>query len=153
MGQAQGMQGIEVYNRQRRVRVPLEWLRQSAATALRFCRRQCRDGGFALHGIPEVEVSLVSDRTIARVHRDFLAVPGATDVITFAHGELVVSADTALANSWEHRTALGSELLLYMIHGMLHLNGFTDELPAEARRMRRVQERILGRCLRMHPPA
>ncbi len=52
--------------------------------------------------LDEVEVSVVSDRVIARVHRHFLEVPGATDVITFAHGEIVLSATTAARQAREN---------------------------------------------------
>ncbi len=144
---------IHVYNRQRRVKIPLPWLRSAATTALPRCIAKSRDGQGALAKLSEVEVSVVSDRTIARVHLDFLGIPGPTDVITFEHGELVISADTAKANALEHGTSLGSELLLYIIHGMLHLNGFTDEQRTEARRMHQVQDRILGECLLSAPPS
>ena len=153
MGHAHQMPSILVYNRQRRVKIPLPWLRHAATTALPRCIPHSRDGRGSLAQISEVEVSVVSDRTIAQVHLDFLGIPGPTDVITFEHGELVVSADTAQSNALEHGTSLEAELLLYIIHGMLHLNGFTDEQRAEARRMHRVQDRILGECLLAAPPS
>jgi probable rRNA maturation factor len=146
------MTSIHVYNRQRRVQIPILWLQQAAKTGLDLCLEHSRDGRYALRDLSEIEVSVVSDRTIAKVHRDFLQVPGATDVITFEHGELVISADTAEANAAEQGTGLREELLLYIIHGMLHLNGFTDEQAAESRRMQRVQEKLLKLCLRVHPP-
>jgi rRNA maturation RNase YbeY len=39
------------------------------------------------------------------------------------------------------------ELQLYIIHGLLHLHGFDDRTPAEARKMQRTQERILHSVL------
>ncbi len=145
------MESVQIYNRQRRLSVNREWLQAAAAVALKFCQDESADGRFALRALPEVEVSLVSDRTIAKVHRDFLQIPGATDVITFEHGEILVSVETALANGAENGLRLEEELLLYTIHGMLHLNGFEDEAPADAARMHRVQERILRRCLKHLP--
>jgi rRNA maturation RNase YbeY len=38
------------------------------------------------------------------------------------------------------------ELQLYIVHGLLHLHGFGDRTPAEARKMRRTQEKILRDC-------
>ena len=129
-------------NRQRRVRFDVEWLRQFAAMALAECVRHSGDGFFALKGLPGVEVAVVSDAVIAGVHRKFMNVPGATDVITFEHGELVLSADTAKRCAAEHGHGIVEELALYVVHGLLHLNGFDDLEPKARARMHRVQNRI-----------
>ena len=129
-------------NRQRRVRFDVEWLRQFAAMALGECVRHSGDGLFALKGLPGVEVAVVSDAVIADVHRKFMDVPGATDVITFDHGELVLSADTAKRYAAEHGHEVAEELALYVVHGLLHLNGFDDLEPKARARMHRVQNRV-----------
>ena len=74
-------------------------------------------------------------------------IPGATDVITFDHGEIVISAETALENSRIHGKTLEEELALYMIHGLLHLKGFDDKESGAAAEMDREQQRILAQCL------
>jgi probable rRNA maturation factor len=71
-----------------------------------------------------------------------MGVPGATDVITFDYGEIVVSADTAKRCATEHGHGVREELGLYIIHGLLHLNGYDDLEPRPRARMHRVQERI-----------
>ena len=133
---------IILSNRQRRVRFDVEWLRQFAAMALAECMRHSGDGLFALKGLPGVEVAVVSDAVIAGVHRKFMNVPGATDVITFDHGELVLSADTAKRYAAEHGHGVVEELALYVVHGLLHLNGFDDREPKARARMHRVQNRV-----------
>jgi len=55
----------------------------------------------ALTQIQEVEVSLVDDVTIADVHLRFMDIPGATDVITFDHGEIHISVETARQQAME----------------------------------------------------
>jgi probable rRNA maturation factor len=142
---------IHVQNRQRKVPVDLAWLREFAAVALGECLPHCADGRFALRELPEVEVAVVSDRTIARVHRDFMQIPGATDVITFEHGEIVVSAETARSCAAEHGHSTGQELGLYIVHGLLHLNGFDDRSAADRARMHGVQDRVMEACLRRVP--
>ncbi len=142
---------ISVYNRQRRVRFPLAWLRRVAEEALGLCLGESADGRFALAQLGEVEVSVVSDAVIARVHKEFMGIEGATDVITFDHGEIVVSAETAVANAGEFGGAVEEELALYVVHGLLHLNGFTDDRAAQARKMDRVQQRLLRVCLEKNP--
>lgn len=140
-GQPRAVQMI-LSNRQRRVRFDVEWLRQFAALALAECVRHSGDGLFALKGLPGVEVAVVSDAVIADVHRKFMNVPGATDVITFDHGELVLSADTAKRCAAEHGHGIVEELALYVVHGLLHLNGFDDLEPKARARMHRVQNRV-----------
>ena len=142
---------ISLYNRQRKVPIPLAWLGQLAELALSECLPHRESPSAPLPELQEVEVSFVSDATIAKVHRDFMNIPGATDVITFDHGEIVISTETARANAIEFGRTLDEELALYVIHGLLHLNGFEDKEPAKAARMHRLQEEILAKCLGILP--
>jgi probable rRNA maturation factor len=138
---------INVQNRQRSVRLRLPWLRRLAALALEKCQEDSGDGQFALQQLAEVEVAIVSDRVIADVHVRFMKIPGPTDVITFDHGEIVVSAETAASQAAQFGHTVDQELALYIIHGLLHLNGYDDRSEGDASRMRRAQERILQACL------
>jgi probable rRNA maturation factor len=143
--------GIEVQNRQRAVRVRLPWLRKLAPMALEICREHSADGRFTLRELEEVEVTIVSDRVIADVHQRFMDIPGATDVITFEHGEIVTSAETAAAYAAQYGHSIDRELGLYIIHGLLHLNGYDDLTRSDAALMRRTQQRILQACLARLP--
>jgi len=138
---------LNLYNRQRKVRFAFDWLQRLAPIALEECLPVVGKHAAPLADLPEVEVTFVSDATIDEVHRRFMNIPGATDVITFDHGEIVISTETALAHSHTYGRKLEEELALYIIHGLLHLNGFDDHEPADARAMHREQERILARCL------
>jgi probable rRNA maturation factor len=142
---------ISLHNRQRAVRLDLPWLRRFAAIALPECAEVSADGRWALRGIAEVEVALVSDRVIDRVHREFMGIAGATDVITFRHGEIVISAETARARAPEFGHAAEEEIALYTVHGLLHLNGFEDAASRDAARMRKAQDRIWRACLQRLP--
>ncbi len=138
---------IFVMNKQRKVRFDLAWLRRAADSALAECVLHSGDENFSLQKLLLVDVAVVSDATIARVHVEFMAIPGPTDVITFDHGEIVVSAETALACAKEHHHSVEHELALYIIHGLLHLNGFDDTTPAAKKKMFRVQERVWQRVM------
>jgi probable rRNA maturation factor len=133
---------MTLVNRQRRVHFDVKRLRTFAELALVECMHHSGDGLFELKQAHVVEVAVVSDSVIARVHEQFMGVPGATDVITFDHGEIVVSADTAKTCAKEHGHDVIDELGLYIVHGLLHLNGFDDRDPRSRARMHRVQERI-----------
>lgn len=96
-----------------------------------------------LPGLMEVEVSFVTDEAIAKVHAEFLDDPTPTDVITFAHGEILISTETAIRQAADHGQAQEREVALYLIHGLLHLNGHEDESEAGFLMMKRLQEGIL----------
>jgi probable rRNA maturation factor len=142
-----GRRAIQVFNRQRGERIDLGWLRRFAPLALAECEAEGIAPGVPLEGLREIEVTLVSDKTIAGVHRQFMNVPGATDVITFEHGEIVIGARTAAGYAREHGQLLEHEIGLYIIHGILHLNGHDDLAEPAASRMKEAQARILERVL------
>lgn len=98
----------------------------------------------------EVSIAVVDDAAIHRVNRDFLGHDYPTDVVSFAlghesraiDGELVVSAETAVREAVSHGWSAEDELLLYVVHGVLHLCGY-DDLTDEARPIMRNRERQL----------
>jgi len=85
------------------------------------------------------------------VHRDFMNIPGPTDVITFAHGEIIISPETAQENAALYGRSLDEELARYLVHGLLHLSGYEDQTPEEAARMHALQERLLAECIAGSP--
>ncbi|MGB8168673.1 MAG: rRNA maturation RNase YbeY [Chthoniobacteraceae bacterium] len=139
---------ITVRNHQRRVRLDLPWLRRFAAVAIEECVRVSGDERFALAQLEEVSVAIVSDRRIAEIHVEFMDIAGPTDVITFGHGDVVISAETAQTYAAQYQQPVDHEVALYIIHGLLHLNGFDDLEPRAHRRMHGVQARVMRACLR-----
>lgn len=145
-------QTLALLNRQRRLPLNTRWLRQAARLSLPKCLELSDDGRFALRALPEVVVAIVSDAAIAKIHVDFMGIEGPTDVITFDHGEIVMSAETARDYAARYDHPIEHELALYTIHGLLHLNGFDDLAAAPAARMRRAQERVLREVIQRLPP-
>ena len=133
---------IGVRNRQRSVRVDVAALASFARRAFLACAALS-----APQSLPaaELAVLLVSDRRISSLHRQFMNVSGPTDVITFQHGEIFISVPTARRHARHFGNPLIRELQLYVVHGLLHLRGFQDEKPADARRMQALQEKVLRR--------
>jgi probable rRNA maturation factor len=138
---------LEIFSHQEQHHLDLVWLTERACAALPWCLEVKKAVDAPLAMLSEVEVSIVSDAEIARVHDEFMDDPTATDVITFHHGEIIVSADTAARCGPEHGLTLHHELLLYVIHGLLHLAGWDDHDEAERTLMHGHQERILARLL------
>jgi probable rRNA maturation factor len=100
-------------------------------------------GGGVLASLEFVEFSIVDNETIAQVHQDFMGIDGATDVITFAHGEIVISIETAIRYAKNYHQSFEKELTLYIVHGLLHLCGHEDAIEAEREAMEKIQSKIL----------
>ena len=134
---------VSVRNLQRKIRVNAVDLQMFAGKAFDRCLQFHEKKGTDLRTLPEVFVWLVSDRRMASLHRKFMHQTGPTDVLTFQHGEIFISVETARRNARAFESSLASELRLYIIHGLLHLHGFDDQTQAEARKMERIQKKIL----------
>jgi probable rRNA maturation factor len=107
--------------------------------------------------VPEHELGfhLIDADEMARVNETFLQHTGSTDVITFdhsetpqlnagmLHGEIFISIPDAVAQAREFGTSWQSELVRYVIHGLLHLRGFDDLQPKLRREMKREENRLL----------
>jgi probable rRNA maturation factor len=133
-----------VDNRQRKVHFDIALLRDFAERALDKCLEIPGHKSSRLEALSEVNVVLVSDRRIAELHRRFMNEPSPTDVITFQHGEIVISAETAKRQARKFASTLRHELRLYVVHGLLHLHGFDDKTAAGAAEMKRVQEKLVA---------
>lgn len=134
---------VSLYQRQRKHRANLNWLREVINRAVPLCVVHAKGGSPPLLSLPEIEASIVTDKVIGKVHADFFGDPSPTDVITFQHGEIIVSADTAAREGPAHGLTFDEELLLYLIHGLMHLGGWDDHDPEEAARMKVLQEGVL----------
>jgi len=139
---------LRIFNRQKAHSIPLPWLRKVGKAALPSCLAAIKTPDAPLASLAEVEVTLVDDADIARVHGDFLDDPTPTDVITFHHGEILISADTAARQCMEHGQPVHNEVALYLIHGLMHLAGWDDHDEEEAGEMARHQEGVLHEALK-----
>ena len=98
----------------------------------------------------ELSVTIVGDRSIRRLNREYLGRDKATNVISFslqegefggvnphALGDVVVSADTAAREAEEGGITFQERLTFLILHGILHLTGYDHERSGEeeARRM------------------
>jgi probable rRNA maturation factor len=114
----------------------------------------------------ELGINLVGEREMALVNETFLQHEGSTDVITFdhtdagradsplpadgahgvtrptIHGELFICVDDAIAQAKEFKTSWQSEVVRYIVHGVLHLLGYDDLKPHLRREMKREENRL-----------
>jgi probable rRNA maturation factor len=124
----------------------------------------------------EIGIHLVTGREMTRLNETFLRHAGSTDVITFdyspaetvaapvparrktgrnravtgpaarLHGEIFICVEEAVSQGHRFGTAWQSEIVRYLIHGILHLLGFNDS-PVKARRRMKLEENRLLRKL------
>lgn len=121
---------------QARPRTPLTLLRRAVRAALDHAGRP---------GMP-VSLLLTDDAGIARLHADFLGDPTPTDVITFeldGTAEIAVSVETARRVAREHGHDARAEIVLYVVHGVLHACGFDDTTARAHARMRAAERAVL----------
>ena len=131
---------VKVLNRQRKYQLPSGKLLSFAERLVPLVLSVARNK------IPEeILVVLVSDRKISEIHQQFMGVTGATDVITFQHGEIVVSVETAARQAAEFETDLLHELRLYIAHGLLHLAGYDDDSEEGFREMAKLQNELVAK--------
>ena len=132
---------IEIANQQDRVAVDQGRLAEAARLIL-------RDHGPAA---ARISIALVDDPTIHALNRQYLDHDYPTDVLSFMleherdflEGEVVVSGETALDASRAYGWEAADELLLYVVHGMLHLVGFDDQTATARAAMRRAERDYL----------
>ena len=139
---------IIIGNHQEALEIPVSWLtaledigEQAAEMALELAA--CEEHSL-LH-LATLEVAMVDDETSARVHMDFMGIEGATDVITFHHGEIVIGVEVAKRQAEEYGEPFGREMLRYFVHGLLHLAGHEDGTEEQRKVMEAAQEEIVSR--------
>jgi probable rRNA maturation factor len=138
---------VIVGNHQEAVQVPECWLtalEDAACDAARLSLARAAQHESPLELLGTLEVALVDDPTSDQVHREFMAIEGPTDVITFHHGEIVIGVEVAQRQADDYGEPLGRELLRYLVHGLLHLAGHEDHDDEEREQMERAQEAIVA---------
>jgi probable rRNA maturation factor len=109
----------------------------------------------------ELCVHLVAVPEMIRLNREFLGHEGSTDVITFNHsepsqreflyGEIFICLEDARAQARQFHTTWQSELVRYLLHGVLHLLGYHDSKIAERRKMKQKENSLLRELARRFP--
>jgi probable rRNA maturation factor len=122
----------------------------------------------------DLAIYIVRAPKMAEINWNFLQHEGSTDVITFdygenagrqiaerrnadaetaLHGELFICIDDAIAQARQFRTTWQSELVRYVVHGILHLCGYDDLNPAARRIMKREENRLVKKLNEAYPSA
>ena len=98
-----------------------------------------------------VSLAIVDDTTIHELNRRYLGHDYPTDVLSFVYqqqsnqfdGEVIASAETAARIAAQNGGSRCDELLLYIIHGILHLVGLDDQNEEDRTTMRQYESKYL----------
>jgi len=134
---------IEVRNLQRTVRISSRRLQRFAEIACALVWKHKRPEA-EMASVAKISVLIARDRRMAALHKEFCGLAGPTDVLTFQHGEIVISAETAARQARIFHSSLTAEIQLYLLHGLLHLAGFGDVTAQQRQQMQRLQNKLLA---------
>ena len=112
----------------------------------------------------ELSILLCDDVFIRKLNREYRGVDTATDVLSFPMllgdepnpnphllGDVVISSETAIRQAKKKGKEPIDEVSKLLIHGVLHLIGYTHDGPADKKNMDRETKRIeasLKKCIR-----
>lgn len=81
------------------------------------------------------------------INKKYLKHDYITDVLTFDFkgnaGEIIICPHVARINAKAQQSSTEKELILYVIHGILHLAGYDDHKPKDILQMRRMEKELL----------
>ena len=119
-----------------------EWLEEHVNLALSFLQMNQS----------EVTVLIVDDKTMSDLHTKHSGVEGTTDVLTFDHGggantiraDIAVCIEVATRESESRGHSVQQELLLYIVHGLLHCVGFDDHDDDSHKKIHAEEDKVLN---------
>jgi probable rRNA maturation factor len=94
--------------------------------------------------LDELDIAIVSDQEIKTLNKKYRRQNKATDVLSFDHGQIVISYDTAKRQAKQQGQAIRTELNLLAVHGFLHILGFDHVRRPDKLEMAKLETSILG---------
>lgn len=107
----------------------------------------------------DITIVIDNDERIRQLNNEFLGIDAPTDVLSFPSGggevdpesghaylgDLIISYPRALSQAQAAGHAVENEILLLVVHGIIHLFGYDHAEPEEKEEMWRIQGQILNR--------
>jgi probable rRNA maturation factor len=108
--------------------------------------------------VGRIDLILVGDAKMTRLHREYMNLRGTTDVMTFdlsdspqlIEGEIYICLPQAKRQAKVYRVPLYKEVARLAAHGVLHLAGFNDSTETERELMRTLEDQCLKAAERAH---
>src|SRR3989338_5656920 len=134
---------VTVRNEQRDAPVNVARMAQLARHAVRRLRIRARG---------TLTITFIDARRMRALNRRFLRHDRTTDVLSFRYdresvvGDILISPSAAKDYARANRVKYADELSRYVVHGLPHWIGQNDQTPAQRRKMRMMEDRILQAC-------
>ena len=95
-----------------------------------------------------LSIVFAGTRRMRAINKKYLKHDHVTDVLTFdfgksQQGEIIICPYVAAVQARSHQTSTENEIILYVMHGILHLAGFDDHRPKDILQMRRMEKELL----------
>ncbi|MFN8417202.1 MAG: rRNA maturation RNase YbeY [Cytophagaceae bacterium] len=113
-----------------------------------WLKKVAKKEGFSIVGLNYI---FCSDEYLLQINKDFLDHDYYTDIITFdqsevkgkIEGDIFISIDRVKDNAKTEGSTFKQELHRVLAHGVLHLTGYKDKTPKDAKKMRVKEEEAL----------
>ena len=117
------------------------YLKENTIAALHFLKRVKS----------EVAVRIVNDEAMSNLHSMHAGIDSSTDVLTFDHvsnedavrADIAICVDVAEREAQSRNNTIQNEMLLYILHGVLHCCGFDDHDDATHQKIHTEEDRVL----------
>ncbi len=130
---------IRIKNLDKRKKIDRIAVKEAVLGVLRgFGKRDCA-----------IDITFVGTRRIKALNKKYMKRRGPTDVLSFSLGgkrligDIYISSEAAKSNAKRFNTCFRKEILLYAIHGALHVLGLGDKTAGEKKKIRRLESRFL----------
>ena len=131
---------VEIANLQKHYRIKSSNIKRAVKEVLRKEGRDAR-----------LSIVLVDNSRIKELNKQYFNSDEVTDVISFPlsnnknslSGEIIVSVETAVDTAGKRNISVEGEIVLYILHGILHLLGYDDGNEGDARVMHEEESKIL----------
>ncbi len=102
--------------------------------------------------VARIQVVFTDDEHLHRLKQQFFGLNHYTDVIAFQlqepgeplEGEIYISCERAQENSRKYSEPYHRELMRLIVHGSLHLAGYSDDTPENQAGMQALEDRFLA---------
>jgi probable rRNA maturation factor len=103
--------------------------------------------------IISLELNLINSQMIKEINNKYLRHNYSTDIITFNYsadinkldGEIFISIEDANVNAKKYHCCLDEELLRLIIHGILHMTGYDDQIETDKKKMKKIENYLVNK--------
>ena len=143
------MNNLSVQNRQRAFKISSELIEQTVESVMNELFQNKKH---------ELSIVFIGENRMAEINQQYLDHKGPTDVLTFNYpdesppkSEILICPSVAYQHAKSHNVSLGSELTRYIIHGILHIQGYSDLTSKERSVMKQKENRTLNKISKLMP--